>query len=129
MSLALRARARALAANLAVHGLAVIVRPPGVNAIPTKGIWLPNLTTEPGPMPGDIQRTRPRRVIAIPKSTPAAEVLAGVGVTASAVPVLAVDRGVVIDAEPAEGGAAVRWRVDEVDSAEADHFRVIVERL
>lgn len=117
-----------LAANLAVYGVPVTVRVPNAAPATTRGIWLPMLSTEAGPYPGDIQRVAPRAVLALPKSDAAAAVLAAVGLSAPAVSVVAGDRGALIDAAPPTGGAAVTWRVDEIDSSYEDHVRVILKR-
>lgn len=122
-------RGRVLAANLAVYGLPVTVRAANVAAVITRGIWLPMLSTEAGPYPGDMQRAAPRAVLALPKSGEAATVLAAVGISAPAVSGVAGDRGTLIDAAPPTGGPAVAWRVDEVDSSYEDHLRVILRRV
>lgn len=122
-------RGRVLAANLAMHGLAVTVRAPGASPLATRGIWLPPIETEGGPYPGDQQRAKPRQVLALPKNDTAATALVEVGLSAPAVPSKAADRGVLIDAPPATGGASVTWRVDELDTTHADHVRLILQRL
>lgn len=121
-------RGRVLAANLAVYGVSVTVRAAGVAPVTTRGIWLPMLSTEAGAFPGDMQRAAPRSVLALPKATEAATVLAAVGISAPGVSLPSGDRGTLIDAAPPTGGSAVAWRVDEVDSSYEDHLRVILRR-
>jgi hypothetical protein len=117
-------RARALATNFAVHGVAATVRPGAPAAVITRGSWLPALLNEGGPVGGDFQKIRTRQAIAIPRSAEACAVLAEMGITAA--PVAWVTRGEKLEAPRPTGGAAVMWTVDAVDQYDADHLRIVV---
>lgn len=109
-------KASAFAVNLAVHGVDVTVRRGSPAApIPTRAIWLTGLLNEQGPAGSDFQKYRTRGLLSVPRV--AAGTWPGVGW---------LERDEVIEAPPATGGAAIRWRVDAVDQFDADHIRVIV---
>lgn len=103
-------RALTLQLNLQAHGVDVTVTRPAPDDTPitTRGIWL---TTETQDMPiaTDFQRRDPRRVMALSRA---------------AVPT--VPRGTEIEAPEKAGDALQTWRVDGLDSLQADHVRVVV---
>lgn len=120
-------KARVLAVNMATHGVAATVTTRHAEtSIPTRGIWLSSLLDESGPVGGDFRKRRTRQLMALPRSAAAAAVLTAAGLAVAAVP--AIERDDIVTAAPMTGGAAVEWRVDEIDTADADHWRVILTR-
>lgn len=106
-------RTLALDLNLAVHGVDVLVTPPGAAGIETRGIWLTTIT-EDMPVGGDFQRREPRRVMAL-----------------SRLDVPTVPRGTVIYGPEKDGEEDTPryWRVDGTERVEADHTRVVVVEI
>lgn len=105
-------RGRVLTANLAAHGVAATVTRPAPDNTPAlvTGIWLEPLTQEEVPHGREFPRREPRRIFAIPKSALAA-----------------VPRNTLIVAtEPRSGAVAQTWRVDGVERADTDHWRLVV---
>jgi len=103
-------RALVLELNLDAHGVDVTVtRPaPDDDPIETSGIWMTTVT-EDVPAVMDFQRRDPRRVMALSRAD-----------------VPTVPRGTLIVAPEKAGDALQTWRVDGLDSLQADHTRVVV---
>lgn len=97
--------------NFEVQGVAVIVTPPNALAVSTRGIWV-TLITEAFPTGFEVQRKMAPRVLALRRD---------------AVP--AVPRGTLVTV-PAATPAALEevWRVDGMERADSDHWRVVVVR-
>ncbi len=103
---ALRALVRDI--NAAWYGVAVTVTPPGGPTVAAKGVWTMPVA-EDMPIGRDFQRREPRRVLALRVSE-----------VGSSVP-----RGTVIVG--AEHGAASRdWKVDGLESQDAELIRVVL---
>jgi hypothetical protein len=95
--------------NFGVHGLAVTVTPPNAIPVETRAIWVTPIT-EAFPMGFDVQRRVAPRVLALRRD---------------AVP--AVPRGTLITIAPVAPATLQEvWRVDGMERAEGDHWRVLV---
>jgi hypothetical protein len=105
-------RALALACNFSAHGVDVTVRRPypDEDEIPARGIW-ETQGIEDVPAGSDWTRRGVKRVMALLKSE-----------------VPTVPRGTTILAALPGGSTTYGWRVESVERAEAEHYRVIVVR-
>ena len=94
--------------NFDAHGMPVTVTPPDGTAISTSAIWLGPLMEDP-PAGRDINRREPRRIVALRLDE-----------------VTEIPRGTIIVPSETIGGVSGNWQIDGIESAERDHFRVIV---
>ncbi len=101
-------RTLTLDVNFGVLGVDVTVTPLDGAPIPASGIWMTD-STEDRPGANPFPRKEARRVMALRRSE---------------VPLM--PRGTVISAPNASGGEAQTWRVDGVETLEAEHWRVVV---
>lgn len=91
---------------------AVVTRPaPDNTPISTDAIWL-QPEGDTSPFGRDLARSDARPILVLKKS---------------AVP--SCDRGTTISAPPADGDAAVNWRVDGYEDADSELIRVFVKRV
>ena len=97
---------------LAAFGLAVTVTRPAPDNTPiaTTGVWFNDaFEQEPRPYGTDFQRREPRRLMAIPRSA-----------------VATMPRGTTVAAPEIQGGTSKTWRVDGLDTVDADFWRVVL---
>jgi hypothetical protein len=98
--------------NVLAHGVAATVTRPAPDNTPvsTTGIWLVTPLTEDQPFGIDVRRVDARRVLAITKTTALGTM----------------PRGTVIAAAEEPGGTVKTWRVDGIERADVNYWRVIV---
>jgi len=85
------------------------VDPPIASVVETTGVWL-TPADDPQPIGADFTRREPRRVLAIPISSP----------------LTTVPRGTLIEAADEPGGTVRTWRVDGLERSEPGLMRVLV---
>ena len=101
-------RALALEINFSTHAVPVAVTIPEGWSIATFGIWMTPLTEEL-PSAAAFQRSNPKRILALRRDV-----------------IPNVPRGTRIVGPEKSGDADKVWRVDGVETIEADHHRVVV---
>jgi hypothetical protein len=102
-------RALALTVANATHGVDATVTVLSGSPVVTRGIWLQH-PDEVMPVGRDFQRRDPRRLLQLPLTTELPDI----------------PRGSTIVAAPRGTTVARTWRVENVDSTDADQVRVIV---
>lgn len=101
-------RALAREVNFRVLGVEALVTVGALDPVPAQVVWL-TPTQQAAPLGTDFTRADPRRLLAIRRDQ-----------------VPAVPRGTKIVAPGTAGGTSSTWRVDGVESIEAEFFRVVV---